>query len=1315
MSVFSSIDQYAWVDDNTLAFAIHDAFPVSPGHTLIIPRRVVSTWWEATAEEQRDLLDLVNKVKAALDASHSPDGYNVGFNSGVAAGQTVVHLHIHVIPRYHGDMSDPRGGVRHVIPSKGNYLRPAAGTGDPFELVDGQERQLSLELTRRLRATDFDRIDFVVSFVMRSGLNLLTSALSDALDRGATLRILTTDYMQITDADALAQLLDLADSGANGSLQTKVFHDRSTSFHPKAYLFWSSTTDVAAGFVGSNNLSSSGINGGVEWAIGVDEVTPLLSAFERLWEDPRSINLDLPWLSTYRSVRATIGEVVPIGVEIEPPVQPASPRAVQREALAALEATRGEGFRAGLVAMATGLGKTWVAAFDTARPEFRRVLFIAHREEILSQSRNAFRRVQPGDSFGLFHGREKHPDARVVFAGIATLTNRLTDFEPDEFDYIVVDEFHHAAARSYRKVIDYFRPKFMLGLTATPDRMDGADLLGLCGDNLVFERNLIDGIRIGDLCPFQYHGIKDVADFTPIPWRNGRFDPAALAAAVETQARAHQAFEEWNQRRGQRTLAFCESVSHADFMHQYFTERGVRTAAVHTGATSAPRADSVEKLRSAELEVIFAVDMFNEGLDVPSIDTVLMLRATQSPVVFLQQLGRGLRIDDTKTHLTVIDLIGNHRSFLSRPRTLLSLGGRSSPTPRDVIDAMRTGNFDLPAGCSISYELEVVDMLRALVKMRPDDRIAQYCRDYTEEHGQRPTALQVYRAGLNPDQPRRIHGNWFSYLDHLELLDEAEAAAARSAADVLTGFQVEPVTKAYKLITLKAMVLDGTLRSGASEEQIARRAHDLICGDPRLIAETTSKELPDPTTVDMDTWVNYWRRWPLAAWAGELRKESGWFSLNGDQFTPRFSVDPSHGEAFDAMVAELLDYLLARHLLRVRANEASSTHFTAKVSHSAGSPILRYDRAKFPQIPEGEVEFLAEGRLHIGRFVKIAMNVAHETRGGDGTLVTLLRGWFGPSAGLPGTSHQVEMELVDNRWVMRPLGLRAVGTGAAVVAMYPSFEVACGDFDRPADSRDSASVVELRTALDHDPTTVFVAYARGDSMNAGPTPIHHGDPLLLQWATRGRVDHLGQIVLAKRHLPDQTAAALKRLESDGAGGYRLESTNPSYPPIPGSSSLRVVARLVRVLDQTEINPLADHIGQAFARAQIPPLYNQEFNPGNWNSGHVSLDGHVVLFITLDKDGHTATYSDHFEDPDTLMWSSQMSTTPESKKGREILGALDDGTQIHLWIRGRKSDRAFEYCGLGVPMSHEGASPMSVEFRLLTPLSSDTWTRWRPRT
>lgn len=547
-SPFLSIPVSEWLASNGSAFAIADRYPVSPGHVLVVPRRLIGAWWDATDEERADMLALIDEVKRLLDEQVRPDGFNVGFNAGAAAGQTVSHLHLHVIPRYNGDVPDPRGGIRHVIPAKGNYLEPA---GTAPGLVDGQDRLLRDELLRCLRDVRFDRVDILVSFVMKSGVDLIYGGLVDALDRGAKVRVLTTDYLTVTDADALARLLDLAETRP-GAIATRVFQDQATSFHPKAYLFSSAGGTAAETFVGSNNLSAAGIAGGIEWSVGASNATGLLTAFERLWSDERSHPLSPGLLADYR--QRWKPAVHAVGVVPEPPATPPAPRSLQREALTALEHTRLAGFRSGLVVMATGLGKTWLSAFDSARPQFRSALFVAHREEVLRQSLEVFRRVQPDADLGLYNGGTKEPGARVLLASIQTLAGNLDRFARDRFDYVVVDEFHHAAARSYRRVIDHFQPAFLLGLTATPNRMDGADLLALCSDNLVYECPLNEGIRRGDLSPFHYFGIVDDVDYAPIPWRNGRFDPAALTQAAETHQRAQHALDVWQEKGGGRTI-----------------------------------------------------------------------------------------------------------------------------------------------------------------------------------------------------------------------------------------------------------------------------------------------------------------------------------------------------------------------------------------------------------------------------------------------------------------------------------------------------------------------------------------------------------------------------------------------------------------------------------------------------------------------------------------------------------------------------------------------------------------------------------------
>ena len=903
--------------------------------------------------------------------------------------------------------------MRHVIPGKGNYLQPAT---EPYALVDGQDRLLRDDLLRCLRDPRFDRVDLLVSFVMKSGLEQVHGGLVDALDRGAKVRVLTTDYLTVTDADALARLLDLAEVRPE-AIATRVFHDPATSFHPKAYLFWSADGTAAATFVGSNNLSASGIAGGIEWAIGTDQAAPLLTAFERLWSDPRSQPLTHDLLADYRRRWQPTPHTA--GVVPEPPATPPAPRPVQREALAALEQTRLQGFRRGLVVMATGLGKTWLAAFDTARPQFRRVLFVAHREEILRQSLDVFRRVQPDADLGLYYGGEKQPDARILFAGVQTLAGNLHRFAPDRFDYVVVDEFHHAAARSYRRVIDHFQPGFLLGLTATPNRMDGADLLALCSDNLVYECPLTDGIERGDLSPFRYFGIADDVDYAPIPWRGGRFDPVALTEAVETQERAQHALDVWRDKGGGRTIAFCVTVTHADFTAEFFRRNGVAAVAVHSGPSSAPRIGSVEQLRAGELQVICTVDVFNEGLDVPEVDTVLMLRPTESPIVFLQQMGRGLRRGDGKDALTVIDFIGNHRSFLIKPRTLLALGtGRQASTDK-VLRAMRTGEFGLPSGCSATYDVELVDVLRTLTRVGARSALEDYCRSYADERGHRPSAVQAYEAGYNPTSARTKHGHWFGFLDDVDLLAEQEREVVRRHADVLAGIEKEPITKSYKLVTLQALLQMNALRTGADIAEIAWTAHRIVTGDPRLLADTSSAEMPDPAAVNADAWRDYWLSWPLSAWAGRLRDAStGWFRIDGRRFVPTFRVATDVGETFDVMVEELVDYRLARYLFT--KSSPLETAFRLKVIQAHGRPILMLDRDRNTELPEGQMPFTADGVVYTGNFAKIALNVAHRAEQPGNVLADLLRSWFGADAGQPGTVQYVELVPGEPHWQMRP-------------------------------------------------------------------------------------------------------------------------------------------------------------------------------------------------------------------------------------------------------------------------------------------------------
>jgi hypothetical protein len=645
--------------------------------------------------------------------------------------------------------------------------------------------------------------------------------------------------------------------------------------------------------------------------------------------------------------------------------------------------------------------------------EAKRVLFVAHREEILRQSRDVFRAVVPQCDAGLFVGDEKALDSDFLFASVQSLGRNLQRWAADHFDLIVVDEFHHAAAPTYRRILEHFRPTFLLGLTATPERLDGADLLALCDDNLVFDCGLVEGISNGDLCPFQYWAEKDVADFAPIPWRNGRFDPEKLRRAVETEERARQEYEAWQARRGSRTLAFCCSVTHADFMTDYFLEQdpSIKAVAVHSGPTSADRRLALQQLADRELDIIFSVDLFNEGVDAPDIDTVLMLRPTDSPVVFLQQLGRGLRVAEGKEHLTVIDFIGNHRSFLTKPRTLLSLGRPELLTTSDVVDAMRTGDFGLPEGCWVSYDIEAVDLMRELTAREQGPALIRYCRSYMAENGRRPTAVQAYRAGYNPGSQTRL--GWFGALHDAGLLDAGEALALGTVGDFMRAVEKETFTKSYKLVTLQEFLDMGGVTAGVDVRELAVRCRQRLAGSPDLAAEV-SDHLDDSP----EEWERYWRKWPIAAWIGDLApNKAGLFRQSGDRFELRTPVPEAVRDTVEIFLREWADYRLCRYVDRNRSEKGI---WRLKVlRNSNGTPIVWLDRPRNPGLPEGEAELVIDGETHIGVFRSIALNVVRKLDGQANVLATVLRGWFGDDAGQPGSIHTVELAADEGSLVLR--------------------------------------------------------------------------------------------------------------------------------------------------------------------------------------------------------------------------------------------------------------------------------------------------------
>jgi len=394
-------------------------------------------------------------------------------------------------------------------------------------------------------------IDMAVAFTKSTGLRLLFADLKQAIDPSeesqrlpARLRIITSDYLDVTDPEALRSLMLLQERGA----QVRVYESAGSSFHMKAYIFVRHEGNITRGmaYVGSSNISRQALQDGLEWNYRIEASNPkepadhsglveIRSRFEELFDDPHTVPLDHLWIEGYeRRRRLSPIAVAPGSNEHEPPP---APNSIQEEALSALVKTRTAGYRRGLVVMATGLGKTWLAAFDSQQMNAKRVLFVAHREEILFQAETTFLRIRPHARVGFYTGQVKDQEVDILCASVQTLgkLKHLSLFPPRHFDYVVVDEFHHASAPTYRHLLGHFEPRFLLGLTATPDRTDQSDILSLCDNNLVFSRNLFMGVSSGLLVPFHYFGIFDEAvNYREIPWRSGKFDPEQLSNKLAT-------------------------------------------------------------------------------------------------------------------------------------------------------------------------------------------------------------------------------------------------------------------------------------------------------------------------------------------------------------------------------------------------------------------------------------------------------------------------------------------------------------------------------------------------------------------------------------------------------------------------------------------------------------------------------------------------------------------------------------------------------------------------------------------------------------
>ncbi|MCB9617775.1 MAG: DEAD/DEAH box helicase family protein, partial [Sandaracinus sp.] len=800
------------------------------------------------------------------------------------------------------------------------------------------------------------------------------------------------------------------------------------------------------------------------------------------------------------------------------------------------------------------------------------------RRELLLQAARTFRRLlrERGASatVGWFAESSGELHADLVFASVAKLARaaHLEKLREHRFDYVVVDEVHHAAASSYRKILDALEPGFTLGLTATPERADGADVLGLFDDHVAHRAGIAEGIQLGRLVPFHYFGVKDTIDYANIPWRNRRFDPDELTKAAETEARMESLWRAWQEHRGARTILFCCSITHASFVKQWLAERGVTARAIHSDPSSDDRSEALRELADGAIDAVCAVDVLNEGVDVPAVDRVVMLRPTESNVVFLQQLGRGLRAhaETGKQALTVIDFVGNHRLFLDRLRALLTLGeGRVARDLRQLVAGDEP--IDLPEACRVELELEAKELLSRLFRSDGADEVERAYRELAASRDQRPRAGELYRMGYAIAKLRDRHGSWFDFVQGEGDLTAGEEAALSIAGAFLRDLEKTPMTKCFKMVTLQALIEHDALTSGMPVAELARRSHRILHRDPTLLAD-----LPETHrhTEPTEGWERYWRKNPIAAWTGENKKGRAWFRLAGDRFVPSWEAeaDDATREEVARMVAELVDMRLAQYRRRLDVGGERES-FSCRVTWNQRDPILKLPSRQRAKLPEGETDVrLRDGSVWVFRFMKEYCNVARPAGVDRNQLPDLLRAWFGPSAGQPGTAMQVRFEAGPDGWTVGPeQAAQVISFPRRAIAAYPDLRAAAG---HAADASLAPEATPVELPVDAtDRQELFAVRVAGASMDGGRRPLRDGDWAVFRVARGVRAASMENRV-ALVQVPAETDAhgyLIKRIRR-ADGGWVLASDNPEGPTIAADESMVVVAKLERGFHPEELAP-----------------------------------------------------------------------------------------------------------------------------------------------
>ena len=735
-------EQLQTLTERRLLADIHSVDPAE------IPDRVgevVGEWVKQTLATHRR----GTRVKAAFELSKAVlntirELYPESPQSGLHIDQDVLRL----------------GAVEPLAPSGGpvSITRPLTPLRDTVLMTNGRgQPSIGKEISAEIESAD--RIDLVLAFIRWSGIRHFRDALSRHVANGKPLRVITTTYTGTTELRALE---DLAKIGAHVKVS---YETGSTRLHAKSWLFHRES-GFSTVYIGSSNLTHSAQATGLEWNVRASQrLNPeLIDAFERTfstyWEDHHFEDLDTERFSQVAALAKRDDSILtPFTIE---------PYPFQRQMLDQLQVERDRGHRNNLIVAATGTGKTVVAALDYRRLQSTEprshLLFVAHRSEILGQSRAVFRHVLNDGIFGELWVSGQRPNQWTnVFASIQSINAAdVSNFDPERFDVVIVDEFHHAAAPTYETLLNHLRPKYLLGLTATPERADGLDILRWFDGRTSVELRLWDALEQGLLSPFHYFGIHDGQNLSRIAWRRGTgYDVNELTQLyTSSQSWIAQVIgaiqDKVSDPKRMRALGFCVSIRHAEFMAHQFQKAGISAYAVTAETSQHERNEKLAELRRGQAQIIFTVDLFNEGVDIPAVDVVLMLRPTDSATIFLQQLGRGLRQAENKDVLTVLDFVGYQRQEFRFDLRFRALLGRT----RRELESDIQGNFPfLPPGCQIELDSVSREIILNNVRNSIPNNRSQKVKEL-QVLGDVSLTTYLKEAGLEPADIYQSNGSW---------------------------------------------------------------------------------------------------------------------------------------------------------------------------------------------------------------------------------------------------------------------------------------------------------------------------------------------------------------------------------------------------------------------------------------------------------------------------------------------------------------------------------------------------------------------------